>query len=117
MASASHATRLVADIGGTNSRLALFDPQSRQLRCLRTYINRDYGHFEDIIADWLATLDESRPGRGCLAIAAPPFDDRVSMINIDWSFSLSELAARFDFDRLSSVNDFEGNAYALPHLT
>lgn len=110
------ATRLVADIGGTNSRLALYDPVTNELRSMRTYINRDYALFEDIVIDWLSALAEDRPVDCCLAVAAPPFGDRVTMLNIDWSFSLRELAARFGFIRLRGINDFEGNAYALPHL-
>jgi glucokinase len=39
------------------------------------------------------------------------------MLNIDWSFSRRELATRFGFSRLRCINDFEGNAYALPHLS
>lgn len=109
--------RLVADVGGTNCRLALFDPLANELRSLTTYINRDYGQFEDIIAAWLDALAEPRPTDCCLAVAAPPFDDRVTMLNIDWSFSRRELAERFGFSRLRCINDFEGNAYALPHLS
>lgn len=112
----SSATRLVADIGGTNSRLALYDPVTNQLRSLRTYINREYLHFEDIVLAWLGALTEPQPVDCCLAVAAPPFGDRVTMLNIDWSFSLRELATRFGFVRLRGINDFEGNAYALPHL-
>jgi len=111
------ATRLVADIGGTHTRLAVFDPGSNALRAQRTYYNRDYGQLADILSDWLGNLAEPRPGKACLAVAAPPpFDDRVRMINMDWSFSLRELADRFGFDRLHCINDFQGNAYALPHL-
>jgi glucokinase len=110
------ATRLVADIGGTNSRLALYDPVSEELRSLRTYINREYVRFEDIVLAWLSALTEGRPVDCCLAVAAPPFGDRVTMLNIDWSFSLAELAKNCGFVRLRGINDFEGNAYALPHL-
>ena len=80
-------TRLVADVGGTNSRLALFDPLANELRAVRTYINRDYARFEDIIAAWLDGLIEPPPSDCCLAVAAPPFADRVIMLNINWSFS------------------------------
>jgi glucokinase len=38
------------------------------------------------------------------------------MSNIDWSFSCRELASRFGFRNLLRLNDFEANAYALPHL-
>lgn len=115
-ASQGHPARLVADIGGTNSRLALFDPRAGKLRALRTYKNRDYQQFEDIIENWLHTLAEPAPTDCCLAVAAPPTGDQVTMLNIDWSFSSRELAQRFGFARLRCINDFEGNAHALPHL-
>lgn len=114
--SRSPSNRLVADIGGTNSRLGLYDPVRDELRSLCSYINRDYGQFEDIVLDWLQALAEPRPSECCLAVAAPPFGDRVTMINMDWSFSLSAIAQRFGFTQLCGINDFEGNAYALPHL-
>jgi len=109
--------RLVADVGGTNTRLALFDPAANAYRALTTYINRDYSRFEDIIALWLETLAEPGPSHCCLAVAAPPAADRVTMINIDWSFSCRDLATRFGFTRLRWLNDFQSNAYALPHLS
>ncbi len=110
-------SRLVADIGGTNSRLALYDPVSGELRSMRSYLNRQYVQFEDIVADWLGALTEPRPSECCLAVAAPPpYHNRVTMLNIDWSFSPDELAKRFEFAHLRCINDFEANAYALPHL-
>ena len=115
--SARAATRLVADIGGTHTRLALFDPLENDLHARRTYLNRNYGQLADILAEWLQDLEEPRPKDACLAVAAPPpFGDRVTMSNMDWSFSLRELADRFGFSRLHCINDFQGNAYALPHL-
>jgi len=108
--------RLVADIGGTNTRLALYDPSRNELRSMRTYLNRDYTEFEDIILSWLDNLAEPHPTLCCLAVAAPPFDDRVTMLNINWSFSLRDVAARCGFEQLQCINDFEANAYALPHL-
>lgn len=111
-----HVTRLVADIGGTNSRLALFNPASGELRGQRNYTNSEHDGFGDIVALWLENLEEPAPAECCLAIAAPPFDDEVRMVNIDWSFSLSELARRFGFGTIGAINDFVANAYALPHL-
>lgn len=108
--------RLVADVGGTNTRIALFDPKLNELRALHKYINRDFSCLEDIIAHWLAQLAEARPRIGCIAVAAAPSDDHVSMTNIDWSFSCRELASRFGFSQLRRLNDFEANAYALPYL-
>jgi glucokinase len=112
----SNANRLVADMGGTNTRLALFDPLANELRSLSHYINRDYAQPEDIIGAWLNALREPRPTACCLAVAAPPFGDQVTMLNIDWSFSCREMAEHFEFSALRCINDFEANAHALPHL-
>lgn len=116
MSGGSTRQRLVADVGGTNTRLAIFDEQSQELRAVATYNNRDYNSFESVIAHWLARLESSPPLRACIAVAAPPSGDRVAMNNMDWSFSITDIARSFGFEQLRWINDFEANAYALPHL-
>ncbi|MEP4486390.1 MAG: glucokinase [Halioglobus sp.] len=116
MSSRSTTHRLVADVGGTNTRIALFDGKLRELRAVANYNNNDYDSLEPIIQHWLGQLDAPPPTQACLAVAAPPSDDRVTMINLDWSFSITELARTFGFKQLRWINDFEANAYALPHL-
>ena len=54
--------RLVADVGGTNTRMALFDPAIDGFRALSVYANRDHARLDDIIALWLDTLQEEPPG-------------------------------------------------------
>jgi glucokinase len=107
---------MVADVGGTNTRVALFDPADDGFRALRTYVNRDYPRLEDILAQWRATLEEPAPDTCCMAVAAPPSEDLVVMSNMDWSFSCRELAGRLGLGVLHRLNDFEANAYALPRL-
>ncbi len=107
---------MVADVGGTNTRLALFDPGLGQFRCVARFNNRDHSSLEAIIAEWLDSLTEPTPGEACIAVAAPPATEEITMINIGWSFSCSGLAARFGFARLQCLNDFQANAHALPHL-
>ncbi len=109
-------TRLVADIGGTNTRIGLFDSRSGALRAVKSYTNRDYPGLEEIVDHWLASLEEPAPEACCVAVAAPLATDQVSMVNIDWSFSRREFADRFGFRRAAWLNDFEAIAYALPHL-
>lgn len=108
--------RLVADIGGTNSRVALFDETSQTISRVAEFHNRNHAGLEDIMARWLETLDGPAPTHGCIAIAAPPAGDRVDMINIGWSFSCRELAAQFGLEQLLWLNDFQANAHALPFL-
>ena len=80
-------SRLVADVGGTNSRIGLFDEASNKISHIAEYRNRDYDRLEDVIDQWLAGLEAPAPTRGCIAAAAPPSGDRVTMINMGWSFS------------------------------
>lgn len=110
-------TRLVADVGGTNTRLALFDESNGEFRQLAVFSNSDFSSLESVIEQWLGALQEPSPTRACIAAAAPPTGDQVSMVNIGWSFSCRELAGRFGLSNFAFLNDFQANAHALPHLT
>lgn len=112
-----HGTRLVADVGGTNARLALYDPATNELRARKDYLTSDYAEFQGVVSAWLNDLQEDSPTRACIAVAAPLFGDQVTMLNINWSFSCREIAAQFSFEEFRCINDFEGNAYSLSHLT
>lgn len=109
-------TRLVADVGGTNTRIALYDTELDQFRELKTYINRDYRQFEQVIDAWLNSCSEKKPEQCCIAVAALPSDDIVSMQNMDWSFSSSKLAIQYGFKSFKWINDFTAIAYSLPYL-
>ncbi|MEH6608146.1 MAG: glucokinase [Halioglobus sp.] len=108
--------RLVADVGGTNTRIALYDPASGDYFSAQNYINRDFVNFEDVVEHWLGNLSEASPEECCVAIASPLDGDQVNMVNMDWSFSRGEFSQRFAFKHIAWLNDFEGNAHALPHL-
>ncbi len=107
---------MVADVGGTNTRLALFDEDSNEFQELAEFRNEDHQSLEHVIEHWLETLESDRPSRACIAAAAPPSGDRINMVNIGWSFSCRELAARFGLSEFAWLNDFQANAHSLPHL-
>lgn len=109
-------TRLTADVGGTNTRIALYDELSGDFRSVATFVNRDHGSLEDILKTWRKGLNEDWPHRGCIAAAAPPSGDEVVMVNIGWSFSRSALAKQFGLHQLRWLNDFQANAHSLPYL-
>ncbi|MFV0478686.1 MAG: glucokinase [Parahaliea sp.] len=109
-------TRLVADVGGTYSRLALFEYDSGTFRQLIRYNNRNFTSLQTLLKQWLANLNEPPPKEACIAIAAHLKSDRITMANCQWSFSRREFAGQFGFTALHWLNDFESNAWALPHL-
>lgn len=107
---------MVADIGGTNTRVGLFDELEKSFRSIVEYRNTDYSCLEDVIEQWLGDLEEATPTRSCIAVAAPPAGDHVNMSNLGWSFSYRTLAQRFGFRLFRLLNDFQANAHALPYL-
>ncbi|MFV0276677.1 MAG: glucokinase [Parahaliea sp.] len=108
--------RLVADVGGTHTRIALYAPRQDRFVALRSYFNRDFADLESILGDWRDHLGDDPPRTACIAIAAALKGDRVRMSNINWSFSLRELQARLGLTQVRWINDLQSNAYALPHL-
>lgn len=109
--------RLIADVGGTNTRIALYDPKLDEIRALSVYLNRDYDQFEDVLSAWLESLSEPKPIEACIAVAAAPADDLITMLNINWSFSCASIARKFGFVKLNWINDFVAVAHALPYLS
>ncbi|MFN2168486.1 MAG: glucokinase, partial [Anaerolineae bacterium] len=117
MSTPEAAPRLVADVGGTNTRIAIYDPSCDGFRARADFRNRDFSGLAEVLRAWLDRLEEAPPDRACLAIAAPGCEDRVDMVNVDWSFTRSDLQARFGWRATGWLNDFEANAHGLPHLS
>jgi glucokinase len=106
-------TELVADIGGTGSRLAIM--QAGQVNECREYVNAEFSHFPDVLGDFLAK-SKYFPNRAALAVAGPVADGRVHMTNLGWDLDSAGIATEFGFDELLMVNDFVAQAWATDRL-
>ncbi len=106
---------LVADIGGTNSRLALIAPGSHELVEPRKYANRDFASLADVLAHYIHETDTT-PHHACIAVAGPVTGDVVRLTNVDWQFSRQEMRRQFHLSRLHITNDFTALAMAVPHI-
>jgi glucokinase len=115
-ASPSRIPWLVGDIGGTNARFGLVDPDGALLHS-SVLADADYAGLGEAIEAYLAWRGGlPRPRQGAIAVASPITGDAVRMTNHSWAFSISELRSRLEFDRLEIINDFTAQALALPHL-
>lgn len=105
---------LVADIGGTNSRIAFAEPGGRPERIV-TFSNDEVDGPEGVLAR--ALEGHAVPPLAVLALAAPVAGDEIALTNRDWMVRTKELELRFGIARVHALNDFEAVAHALPRLT
>ncbi len=96
-------TVLAGDIGGTSSRLAVYEGAERVAE--RSYASRDFTGLEAVLRRF---LDETgaRAQRGCFAIAGPVRDGACRTTNLPWVVDERSLAASAGLDRALLVNDF-----------
>jgi glucokinase len=107
--------RLIADIGGTNARFAI--AQGGHYSELKHVPVREYASLHDAIRDYLDQLPrDQRPAEAAIDVAGPITGDRITLTNLGWSFSISELKQRLGLRALRVFNDFAATAMAVPYL-
>ena len=108
---------LVADIGGTNIRLAISD-SNNTLIDIETYQCRDFSCLLDVIQCYLTEKEIAQVSiNACLAIACPVDTDIISMTNLPWQFSQTGLKKALNLNKLILINDYTAIGMAIPMLT
>jgi len=107
---------LIGDIGGTNARFALADPDGSGFSKELTLACDDFETAEQGIAEYLARSACDRPDVICLAAAGPVVDDRVSFTNNHWVLDGRALREKFHSSNVQLLNDFESIAFSIPML-
>ena len=108
---------MVADIGGTNARFALTDPQRAvpQLSHQRSLPCAEFASLQHAAEYYLESVGE-QPARAAIAVASPGGSDEIHLTNRAWSFSRRELQKSLGLDALDVLNDFGAVAWAVPAL-
>jgi glucokinase len=107
---------LIADVGGTNIRLALVDLKTGEIGRLQKYLCADYPSIADVIALYLEKQNETVT-QACVAIACPTDKDWIAMTNHSWAFSKKQVQEQLGFDNFHVINDYTGIAMSIPTLT
>jgi len=108
---------LAGDIGGTNARLAYFQPQNGRFQLVseRVFPSRDHRGLGEIVTQF---LDESgtRPEAACFGIAGPVRNGRVETSNLPWVIEQSVLANQIHLAATLLINDLEASAWGIGAL-
>jgi len=105
-----NATWLIADVGATSCRCALY--RGGRIEDIRVFRNNDWPGLAELLASYLDETGRSAD-HAALAVAAPVDGEDIVMCNRNWSFSASSFRA-MGLERVEIINDFHAIAYALP---
>ncbi|WP_165978772.1 glucokinase [Antarcticimicrobium luteum] len=111
-------TVLLADMGGTASRLALLRGDGG-LQCAVRWRNDNYAGPGPLLARYLRDCGAPPLRAACIAVAGPVAPGAVRWTNRDWAFERGEMAALLRLPgaaALRVVNDLTALALALPGL-
>lgn len=105
--------KLVGDVGGTKTLLALADEQGT-LHQVTRYTNDDHAGFASVVAAFLGSVKQPING-GCFAVAGPVDDDgrHAVLTNRGWDIDCPALEAEYGLSGLTLINDFAGAALGI----
>jgi glucokinase len=108
---------LAGDIGGTNSRLAIFDQQCNK-RHEETVKNAGRTGLVEIVRQFLAAMPgELHPiDRACFGVAGPVNQGRVKLTNLMWELDERTLAAELKIPTVALINDLVAHAEGIELL-
>ncbi len=107
---------LIGDIGGTNARFALVNPERAEFSDAVTLQCADFSSANDAIRHYLDELSVDAPDVICFAIAGPVVGDSVKVTNNHWTVNAEEIARDFGTSSVRLLNDFEAVALSIPQL-
>lgn len=113
------ALAILADIGGTNTRVALADGVQVRLDSIRRFPNAEYqARGQDIahvLQDYLAQTGASVTGV-CVAAAGPVQDGVATMTNLAWVMDAAKLSGATRATKVAILNDLQAQGQALGHI-
>jgi glucokinase len=107
--------RLVADVGGTNTRLALSRDGAIVSGTVRNYANDAWDSFYLVVTAFLDSQN-SHPDEMVIAVAGPVRNGQARLTNRSWLIETSQINAEFDCNKIHLLNDLNALAYATPAL-
>ncbi len=114
---------LAADVGGTNTRFCLAQPEGSRLHILQqqTYASADYPRFEQALATFLAQCNcTDSLDAACIAVAGPVLhragEYLASVTNLPWQISNRALQLQLQLSEVQLINDFTAVCYGIDQL-
>ncbi|PZX14712.1 glucokinase [Celeribacter halophilus] len=104
---------LVADIGGTNTRVALADGITLLPDTIRRYSNRKFPGLETVLRQYIEEEGNVDCKGACVAVAGPVRDGVGTMTNLDWTIDSDTLRRACQAEHVAILNDLQAQGHAL----
>ena len=107
---------LAGDVGGTNTRLGLFEITRGRFRPLseKTYLSKNYKGLENILANFLKGQREIVAA--CFGVAGPVTEEVIVATNLPWWIDIQSLQKLLSLKKVEVINDLVANAYGISVL-
>jgi len=115
---AAQGLSLVADIGGTNTRVALARGPIVERATVMRYANADHADLDRVLARFLSdTAIASHAITGiCVAAAGPVQDGVARLTNLDWHIDRATLGDSLGAGKVAVLNDLQAQGHAIGHI-
>jgi glucokinase len=107
---------LAGDIGGTNTRLALFDDDLGIVHHQQSFRNAGHASFEELVRAFLQGRNE-KISRACFGVAGPVAKGEVTLTNLKWHLNETQLSRELSIERVRLINDLLAHAEGIARLT
>jgi len=110
---------LSGDVGGTNTRLVLFEASGSALNPFfsQTYNSQSFDTFTDVLRVFLSDSGCTESIKNAaIGIAGPTRGGNALVTNLSWQISESSLMDEFHFKSVKLVNDFVAISYGVSEL-
>src|SRR4051794_7172876 len=107
---------LAGDIGGTHTRLGLFDGDPHEPLAMAIYPSRKHAGLEEIVAAFL-TEHPAAVDCACFDVAGPVRNGRARTTNLPWIVDAGQVADMIGLPSVELVNDLAATAYGIAELT
>ncbi len=107
---------LVADIGGTNTRVALAEEGRLLTDTIRRYRNSDAPGLETVLRAYIDEEDGVDCKGACVAVAGPVHDGRATLTNLDWTIDRETVARATRAETVAVLNDLQAQGHALGRI-
>lgn len=107
---------IVADVGGTNTRVAIARDGQVLPDSIRKFANADHDSLTDILSAYRNSHDTAMFEQAAVAIAGPVRDGEGRLTNLDWAIDCASLTQATGAPDAHVLNDLQAQAHAIGAL-